>query len=243
MEHEWRNSKIKLGIWHETVIRNRMIIILKNVVKRLENSATINTFVIIIIATSKTKTCKFSAFVVMMRTSSKQFLQNVTRPAKSVKKIWRWRHKDDDYWTQAQQKIEQRWRQCAQTAQCGRWRQNAESERHEKLTAAIATTDFKIKYPTKVWRDHGFYTDDYIKLINGHWFKFMSARSMSHYILGFLYVIIIVFGCFGNFLVIFSWKDMSRYSKRANTYFFIHIDYVKRDDNLNLSTVMLLVNC
>jgi len=191
-------------------------IILKNVVKRLAKSAinstintttTITTTAITTITTSKMKTRKPGAIVVTMRSSSKRFLQNVTRPAKSVKKIsgafnvrnakttgpkpnmrlssddgsvHKTLHADDDVRTPSR---------------------NAS----DKLTAVVATTDFKSKYPTKLWRDHGFYTDDYIKLINGHWFKFMPPRPLSHYILGFLYVIIMVFGCFGNFLVIFMY--------------------------------------
>jgi len=76
---------------------------------------------------------------------------------------------------------------------------------NNSLTTVDAKTDFKSKYPTKLWRDYGFYTDDYIKLINDHWFKFMPPTPTSHYILGFLYVIIMVFGCIGNLLVIFMY--------------------------------------
>lgn len=65
--------------------------------------------------------------------------------------------------------------------------------------------NFKNTYPTDTWKDHGFYTDDYIKLINKHWFKFTPPNDMSHYILGFLYIIIMVIGCLGNFLVIFMY--------------------------------------
>jgi len=69
----------------------------------------------------------------------------------------------------------------------------------------VVMSDFKTKYPVNTWKEHGFYTDDYMKLINSHWFKFMPPNATSHYILGFLYTIIMVLGCFGNSLVIFMY--------------------------------------
>lgn len=68
-----------------------------------------------------------------------------------------------------------------------------------------AVTDFKARYPVDMWKDHGFYTDDYMELINSHWFTFTPPNPASHYILGVLYTVIMVFGCFGNSLVIFMY--------------------------------------
>lgn len=65
--------------------------------------------------------------------------------------------------------------------------------------------DFKTTRPIDKWKDNGFYTDDYVKLINQHWFKFAPPNPSSHYILGFLYVVIMLVGCLGNFLVIFMY--------------------------------------
>jgi r-opsin len=65
--------------------------------------------------------------------------------------------------------------------------------------------DFKTKYPINKWKEHGFYTDDYMNLINIHWFKFEPPNATSHYILGLLYTVIMVLGCFGNSLVIFMY--------------------------------------
>lgn len=70
---------------------------------------------------------------------------------------------------------------------------------------APVDADFKTKYPTDMWKDHGFYTDDYVRLINGHWFKFMPPGPTAHYVLAVLYTVIMVFGCSGNFLVIFMY--------------------------------------
>lgn len=70
---------------------------------------------------------------------------------------------------------------------------------------SVVVADFKARYPVDMWKDHGFYTDEYMQLINGHWFKFEPPNATSHYVLGSLYAVIMVFGCFGNFLVIFMY--------------------------------------
>lgn len=68
--------------------------------------------------------------------------------------------------------------------------------------------DFKTMYPVNIWKVNGFYTEDYIHLINSHWFKFEPPNSTSHYVLGLLYTIIMIFGCFGNSLVIFMYTKL-----------------------------------
>lgn len=72
-------------------------------------------------------------------------------------------------------------------------------------TVSVVHTDFKAKYPVALWKAHGYYADDYMALINGHWFEYMPANPSSHYLLGVLYSVIAVFGCFGNALVIFMY--------------------------------------
>lgn len=75
-------------------------------------------------------------------------------------------------------------------------------------STTLMITDFKTKYPVNKWKLHGFYTDDYIRLINSHWFKFMPPNPTSHYVLGILYAVIMIFGCFGNSLVIFMYTKL-----------------------------------
>ncbi|XP_026823155.1 opsin, ultraviolet-sensitive-like [Rhopalosiphum maidis] len=77
-------------------------------------------------------------------------------------------------------------------------------------------TDFKTKYPVNLWKDHGIYTDDYIKLINSHWLKFMPPHPTSHYVLGVLYTVIMMFGCTGNSLVIFMYFKCKSLQTPAN---------------------------
>lgn len=76
-----------------------------------------------------------------------------------------------------------------------------------RTNGSVAPADFKDQYLAQSgkWKDHGFYTDDYIQLINVHWFKFRPPADTAHYVLGILYTIIMVFGCFGNSLVIFMY--------------------------------------
>jgi r-opsin len=74
-----------------------------------------------------------------------------------------------------------------------------------RTARGVAMTDFETRYPVGLWKEHGLYTDDYARLINAHWFKFAPPDPASHYALAFLYTVIMVFGCFGNSLVIFMY--------------------------------------
>lgn len=58
-------------------------------------------------------------------------------------------------------------------------------------------------HPIQLWRTHGDFTIDYLKIINPHWLKYPPANEIVHYILAFLYCIIFFVGTSGNFLVIF----------------------------------------
>lgn len=76
--------------------------------------------------------------------------------------------------------------------------------------------DFKTTHPVSKWENNGFYTDDYIKLINEHWFKFTPPNPLSHYILGFLYIVIMLVGCLGNLLVIIMYIKLVLNTKYNN---------------------------
>ncbi|XP_025192489.1 opsin-2-like isoform X2 [Melanaphis sacchari] len=80
----------------------------------------------------------------------------------------------------------------------------------------VVMSDFKSKYSINKWKEHRFYKDDYIKLINNHWFKFEPPNATSHYILGLLYTVIMVLGCFGNSLVIFMYIKCKSLQTPAN---------------------------
>lgn len=63
--------------------------------------------------------------------------------------------------------------------------------------------NFLSLYPIESWKQHGYFTVDYIKLINPHWLQFPPTSNMVHYILGLMYCLIFCVGVSGNLLVIY----------------------------------------
>jgi len=117
---------------------------------------------------------------------------NVTKPAKFVQKN-NLRHREGTVWPKPDKRL----------SDAAHKKPNVNMSNHTE--EIVVMSDFKTKYPIDMWKEHGFYTDDYMKLINSHWFKFMPPNPTSHYILGFLYSVIMVLGCFGNSLVFFMY--------------------------------------
>jgi len=117
---------------------------------------------------------------------------NVTKPGKFVQKN-NLRHREGTVWPKPDKRLSDATHKTP----------NFNMSNHTE--EIVVMSDFKTKYPIDTWKEHGFYTDDYMKLINSHWFKFMPPNATSHYILGFLYSVIMVLGCFGNSLVIFMY--------------------------------------
>nr|QIC54075.1 opsin UV-like protein [Dendrolimus punctatus] len=62
--------------------------------------------------------------------------------------------------------------------------------------------NFKDKWPVHIWRENGFYSDDYLKLINPHWLQFPPPHPATHYIFGSIYILMMVTGIIGNVLVL-----------------------------------------
>lgn len=81
----------------------------------------------------------------------------------------------------------------------------ANTKANQTSDGSITVMNFKSMYPTELWKEHGFYNDDYMPLINKYWFNFVPPSPSSHYIIGLVYAIMMVFGCFGNALVIFMY--------------------------------------
>ncbi|XP_061710601.1 opsin, ultraviolet-sensitive-like [Cydia pomonella] len=61
--------------------------------------------------------------------------------------------------------------------------------------------DFKRRWPVELWRNYLF-TDDYLLLINSHWLHFAPPDPSSNYILGILYIAMMLVGTTGNALVL-----------------------------------------
>ncbi|CAH0407437.1 unnamed protein product [Chilo suppressalis] len=64
---------------------------------------------------------------------------------------------------------------------------------------------FKLQWPVKLWKEYGLYTDDYLTLINSHWLRFPPPDPGVNYLLGGLYVVMMVVGCSGNTLVLYMY--------------------------------------
>lgn len=61
---------------------------------------------------------------------------------------------------------------------------------------------FKQQWPVRLWRERGWYTDDYLVLINSHWLRFPPPDPKVNYALGSLYIVMMVVGSSGNALVL-----------------------------------------
>ncbi|XP_050442474.1 opsin, ultraviolet-sensitive-like [Adelges cooleyi] len=81
---------------------------------------------------------------------------------------------------------------------------------------SITIEQFHRKYPVHLWKDHGFYTDDFFELINKNWLKHEPTSAFKHYIMGIMYTIIMVVGCFGNALVIIMYIRCKSLQTPAN---------------------------
>lgn len=60
-------------------------------------------------------------------------------------------------------------------------------------------------YPTESWKEHGFFSEDFLTVINLHWLTFAPPDKTNHYVLAGLYVVIMLMGILGNALVIFMY--------------------------------------
>lgn len=152
-------------------------------------------FVATNLTTAKPKTSKSVA------TTTK--LPNATKPAKTVQKN-NFKYREGTVWPKIDKRLSDALHKTSNV-------------NTSNLTEEIVVmSDFKAKYPINEWKKYGFYTDDYMQLINSHWFKFRPPNATSHYILGFLYAVIMVFGCFGNSLVIFMYIKCKSLQTPAN---------------------------
>lgn len=64
---------------------------------------------------------------------------------------------------------------------------------------------FKEMWPVAHWCDLGFFTDDYLLLINEHWMQFPPPNEIVQKFLGSIYIIFATAGCWGNVIVLFMY--------------------------------------
>lgn len=61
---------------------------------------------------------------------------------------------------------------------------------------------FKMSWPIWRWREYGFFTDDYLDVINEHWLQFPPPGETWQRALASLYVLICAVGGWGNIVVL-----------------------------------------
>lgn len=78
---------------------------------------------------------------------------------------------------------------------------DSECKKEINLTELIQT--FKSKWPVDQWKTWGLFNEDYLFEIDVYWLQFPPPSPTSHYVLGILYVVIMIIGVLGNVLIIF----------------------------------------
>lgn len=69
--------------------------------------------------------------------------------------------------------------------------------RHTLLVAK-----FKRLWPVNKWEQQGFFSNDYLNLINEHWLQFPPPSETLQKTLGGLYILFTTVGCWGNVIVL-----------------------------------------
>lgn len=61
---------------------------------------------------------------------------------------------------------------------------------------------FKQLWPVDRWRQCGYFTEDYLELINEHWLQFSPPPELVQKVLGVVYLLFSTGGCLGNLMVL-----------------------------------------
>lgn len=70
---------------------------------------------------------------------------------------------------------------------------------------ALLVANFKRSWPVGRWREYGFFSEDYLDLINEHWLQFPPPPESLQKFLGSLYLVFSTVGCWGNITVLFMY--------------------------------------
>lgn len=70
----------------------------------------------------------------------------------------------------------------------------------------LLVTKFKRMWPVWHWKQLGYFSDDYLDLINVHWLQFPPPDERLQKILGCLYLLFATVGCWGNVIVLFMYS-------------------------------------
>lgn len=77
---------------------------------------------------------------------------------------------------------------------------NSNSDKH-----ALLISEFMQLWPVQEWRKYGYFSDDYLDLINEHWLHFPPPSATLQKFLGGIYLIFSTVGCWGNVIVLFMY--------------------------------------
>lgn len=70
---------------------------------------------------------------------------------------------------------------------------------------AVLVDEFKRLWPVWRWRQLGYFSDDYLDLINEHWLQYPPPSETVQKTLGGLYLLFATAGCWGNIVVLFMY--------------------------------------
>lgn len=75
---------------------------------------------------------------------------------------------------------------------------------------------FEMLYPIEEWMAAGYFTRDYLTIVNPHWLRFAPRPKWQHYALAISYMVIMFVGVTGNFLVIYLFARCKALRTPAN---------------------------
>ncbi|KAK7790844.1 hypothetical protein R5R35_010719 [Gryllus longicercus] len=64
-------------------------------------------------------------------------------------------------------------------------------------------TSFKERYPVHLWQRYGFFTDNFLEMMNEAWMKYPPPSPSAHYIMASIYIVLMLVGTSGNGLVVY----------------------------------------
>lgn len=80
---------------------------------------------------------------------------------------------------------------------------NESETANDNETFNALVEQFKRMYPISLWKENGWFKEDYLYIINAHWLQFPPPSKASHYTLAVVYIFVLTAGISGNALVIF----------------------------------------
>lgn len=79
---------------------------------------------------------------------------------------------------------------------------NSSANVNKTVEHGLLLANFKRLWPVWRWKEVGYFSDDYLDLINDHWLQFTPPNETSQKILAVLYLLFATVGCWGNVIVL-----------------------------------------